>query len=367
MAFELIQNNFVAVAITSFLILFVVTNNNFDKKTNRLFLLAASCVLILIIEEAWEAQLALGSTYSKLRVLLSAIGYSLRPLVPYLLVMIIRGKRKKTSYLLSLPLLLNTLVAFSSLFCDISFSYTQSNEFVRGPLGYLPFLTAGFYVCVLLLNTMRDRRKGGFVEALIVSAIVLLAFISTVMESVFSFQFIQNPSIATSITFYYLFLHSNQNNRDPLTGALTRRRFYLDAEKFNTSISAIISLDINNLKQLNDEYGHMEGDKALITVTKTIKEYTGMRVSLYRTGGDEFMILCYGMEEKQVQKLIEDIQADLKQTAYECAIGYAMYSVEASFSLACQLADNVMYENKRKMKSEKQINMEKKRDTQYIG
>lgn len=362
MIFEIIQSNFVAAAITLFLILFILTNNNFEKRTNRLFLAAASCVLILIIEEAWEAQLALKAAYTPLRVLLSAIGYFLRPMIPYFLVMMVKSYTRVWFTLLSIPLVFNTLVSFSSLFCRLSFWYTPDNEFVRGPLGFVPFLVAGFYVVILLTLTIQDCRNGGLMEAMIVSAIVLLAFLSTIMESLFHFRFIQNPSIGTSITFYYLFLHSNRNNRDPLTGALTRRRFYLDAEKYHSTLSAVISLDLNDLKALNDQYGHIEGDKALTAITNIIKRYTGTHASLYRIGGDEFMILCYKLNEKNVQELISRIQEDLAKTKYRCAIGYALYSSQMKFDDVCQIADNMMYENKRQMKSK----MPKQYEQQHV-
>lgn len=350
MIFEIVQHNFVAATITLFLILFILTNNNFEKKTNRLFLAAASCVLILIVTEAWEAQLALKDTPSLLRIVLSAIGYCLRPMAAYFLVIMVKNYTRRSFILLTVPVVFNTLVSFSSLFGKWAFWYTWDNEFVRGPLGIVPFLVAGFYVAVLLAQTMYACRNGGFVEALIVSAIVLLAFLSTIMESLFQFRFIQNPSIATSITFYYLFLHSNRNNRDPLTGALTRRRFYLDGKKYNSTLSAVISLDLNDLKTLNDKYGHIEGDRALIAVTNVIKRHTGMRASLFRTGGDEFMILCYKMNDKHVQDMISRIRNELGKTKYRCAIGYAMYSSQMDFDAVCHEADNMMYENKRQMK-----------------
>lgn len=352
LVFQLVEENFVAVVLTSFLILFVITNNNFEKRTNQLFLGACFSILILIVEEAWEARLALAAAPTQLRVLLSAIGYSLRPMIPCFLGMTAMKYSRKQLTLLCTPLLYNALVSFSALFCKVSFGYTPDNEFVRGPLGVTPFFVAAFYILILLVQTTRSWRRGGFKEALIVSAIVVLTFLSTILESVFGFQFIQNPSMATSVTFFYLFLHSNQNNRDPLTGALTRRRFYLDSDKHLGSLTGIISLDLNNLKTLNDQYGHMEGDKALITVTNIIKRYMGSHASLYRTGGDEFMILCYKLNEEAVQKMLQRIRSDLENTKYRCAIGYAPYSHQVSFDYACQAADSIMYENKRQMKCE---------------
>lgn len=352
MLLQFIQDNIIAVTITVFLILFIITNNNFEKRTNQLFLAAAFCILILIFEEAWEANLALSPTYEPLRVPLSALGYTLRPIIPFFAMLIAKKFERKQLYILIIPLIINGLVAFSSLFCKISFSYTANNEFVRGVLGITPFIVAGFYVILAIYLMFITYKDMGLMEMLILSAIVLLAFITTIMESLFHLRFIQCPGMATSITFYYMFLHSNQNNRDPLTEALTRRRFYLDSKKYYSSLSAVVSLDINDLKKLNDQYTHVEGDKALSTVGRIVKNNIGTRASLYRTGGDEFIILCYKMNEEKVQQMIKKIQNDLNKTNYKCAIGYVMKSNQTNVESICRDADDIMYENKRNMKSE---------------
>lgn len=351
MVFQLIQDNFVAVAITLFLILFILTNNNFPKGTNRQFLFAAFSILILIVSEAYEAVLAKSPTYEFLRVPLSALGYTLRPVVPYLLILMAISLTKKRFILVTIPMVANTLVAFSALFCDISFSYTPDNRFARGPLGYTPFVVAAIYIAVLLVHTIYECRNGNLTEAMIVSAIVLLTFLSTVMESVYGFRFIQSPCMAISVTFYYLFQHCRMNNRDPLTGALVRRRIYLDAEKYASSLTAVISLDINDLKLINDKYGHQEGDRAIIAISYEIKKYTGVHSTLYRLGGDEFVLLCYRMTREDVEKLISRLQEDLRKTKYRCAIGYAMESGQPNLDALLHEADNMMYEIKRKMKA----------------
>lgn len=354
MIYEFVENNYVTIVITLLLTLFILTNNNFEKKTNRLFLIMAFCTSILMIEESWEVQLSLADTPNFMRIVLSAIGYSLRPIIPCCFALIVRKHTRIKSVFICIPLILNALVAFSALFCQISFGYTENNEFVRGPLGITPFLVAGFYVILLLAETTKNWGRGGFKETLIIAAIVLLGFLSTILESIFDFHFVQTPSMAASIAFFYLFAHSYQNNKDPLTGALTRRRFFLDANKYHATLSAVVSLDLNNLKILNDQYGHQEGDKALIAVTDIVREYTGAHASLYRIGGDEFMILCYKWTEQEVCKMIDSINEDLEATKYRCAVGYAAYSEQAGFDAVCQEADRIMYENKRQMKNDMQ-------------
>lgn len=351
MFYDFLQKNFIGMVIVIFLMLFILTNTNFEKKTNRLFLAATLCVLILILEEAWETRLAAQMVYAPLRVPLSALGYSLRPAIPYLLTLTIRPQTKAQAARLAIPLALNMLIAFSALFCKLSFWYTAGNAFVRGPLGVIPFVTAGFYMVVLLTVTLRACRNGGLVEALIVSAIVMLAFAATLMETGLGLRFIQNPCMATSIAFYYLFLHSYHSNRDTLTGALTRRKFYLDTQRQRAAVTAIVSIDMNDLKQINDRKGHIAGDRALITVVEVIKKSAGPRAALYRIGGDEFMLVCSRLAETEVEKVISQIRAGLDKTEYRCAIGYARYLPEMNLDDACHLADHAMYRDKRRMKA----------------
>lgn len=350
MIFEFFQHHLIAITIVAFMIMFIVTNNNFDKRTNRCFLSAISCVMILVIEEGIESHLALEPVYMEARVPLSALGYTLRPMIPFFLILTVKLLTKGRTALMSIPLIINGLVSFSALFSKAAFSYSPTNEFIRGPLGFTPFVVAFLYVLILQVFTIQACRNGSLTEAMIVSAIVLLAFVSTLLESILHFRFVQNASMATSITFYYLFLQSLHSNRDPLTGALVRRRFYLDAEKHQTTLTAIISLDVNDLKEINDAKGHIAGDKALIAVTDVVKRHTGTQVTLYRVGGDEFMLLCNKLDEISVLDLIIKIQTDMEKTEYSCAIGHSMYTYPMKLDDACHIADNIMYQNKRKMK-----------------
>lgn len=62
------------------------------------------------------------------------------------------------------------------------------------------------------------------------------------------------------------------NETDKLTGAWNRRRFFLDAERREDRLVAVISLDLNDLKMWNDCYGHQEGDRALRAIAEVCKK-----------------------------------------------------------------------------------------------
>lgn len=347
----LFEENFAATVTILFLILFVVTSSSFEKKVNALFLKASCYVLILIFVEALENICAADTEPSLIRVILSAIGYTLRPaILLYFLKILCRDNNKKSLFVFNILLIINMLIVFSATFTDIAFSYDANNEFVRGPLGISPFIVSGIYVIFILYYTLQRNGNNSSREYLITFAMAITSVIGTFLESVYKLNTILTSCFAISLTFYYMFFHSITNNHDPLTGVLVRRRFYLDADKFSDTLTALISLDLNDLKLLNDKRGHNAGDIALITITKTIQNILPKRSYIYRTGGDEFMILCNKLSTDMVMQFIEDIRNEMSKTPYSCAIGYAFNNKYVSIDQLCLLADETMYKDKIRIK-----------------
>lgn len=78
--------------------------------------------------------------------------------------------------------------------------------------------------------------------------------------------------------------------KDSLTGLLNRQAYYADVDSERQSITAIVSLDMNGLKVINDNLGHSAGDEALVTLSLCFMKALKRRQSGYRIGGDEFVI-----------------------------------------------------------------------------
>ena len=85
---------------------------------------------------------------------------------------------------------------------------------------------------------------------------------------------------------------------DVLTGLFNRRKFnHLCATEIERSVRygtplALIMVDIDHFKRVNDEYGHLVGDRALVEVARVLGEQTRASDALCRWGGEEFMILA---------------------------------------------------------------------------
>ncbi len=151
--------------------------------------------------------------------------------------------------------------------------------------------------------------------------------------------------------------------RDPLTGLYNRRMFYelLNAElekaqRRNYKV-AVVFVDLDNFKLVNDAYGHEFGDKLLSTLAQVIRESFRREDTVARYGGDEFVaLLPYVDAEKAcavarrvVERLIStSVRApDGKLVAVSCSVGIAVYPDHAlSANDLLFLADRMMYKAK---------------------
>ncbi|MEG1565362.1 MAG: GGDEF domain-containing protein [Bacilli bacterium] len=130
---------------------------------------------------------------------------------------------------------------------------------------------------------------------------------------------------------------------DSLTDCYNRN--YLDyeiKETFRNKYCIITLVDINNLKKINDTYGHLEGDKRIVDVANILKEF-GITI---RLGGDEFLIIC---SKKNKYERLKEYCESQKNFAY----GFAVKDSKEEISSAMKKADERMYENKNKVKRNK--------------
>ena len=147
---------------------------------------------------------------------------------------------------------------------------------------------------------------------------------------------------------------SYEANHDAATGVKNKRAF-LDLSNTLTDNYILISLDINNLKQINDTLGHIAGDKIILTIAKELIKH--FPHCIYRIGGDEFVIV---IKEHIPLSAIEDKFVAIKETLDElnktediiCSFAYGISAYESgkTFSEILEAADKAMYANKREIK-----------------
>lgn len=128
--------------------------------------------------------------------------------------------------------------------------------------------------------------------------------------------------------------------------------------KQNGKKCGIVFTDINKMKFINDNYGHLNGDLAIKTVSSSVMNVMPENWICIRYGGDEFIAIGECKDEKFLQKLKDKILKDLEQhvktmcLAYplKASVGYIITDPDSNKSLARYIeeADNYMYEQKQK-------------------
>ena len=148
---------------------------------------------------------------------------------------------------------------------------------------------------------------------------------------------------------------SYEATHDALTGLYNRSAFNTFLEEDLGGDVSLLLIDADKFKQINDAYGHLEGDNALILVAKSLKCACGShrkRPYIARYGGDEFIIVLEG-SEGEVQALCADIRHILRSLAEDLpyplslTIGYARWAAPMKAKDLIAAADEELYRIKK--------------------
>lgn len=143
---------------------------------------------------------------------------------------------------------------------------------------------------------------------------------------------------------------------DGLTGLFNRRAWdrLLSAEEGRCQRyglpATIFSIDLNNLKKINDKFGHEHGDALIQKTAKLLIETTRTNDVVSRLGGDEFAILCPEMSLADAHILYERLMNVFNNAAIQAAFGFSTRHLNRDLQHTLIQADQQMYEHKRSMK-----------------
>lgn len=301
-------------------------------------------ILMLVIFDRLEAYTGNLDHFTKWRMVLSVLCYSLRPTIILMLIFIVSPKINK---LIAIPAVLNLLICSTSFFSDIAFSFdTATNHFQRGILSYTPYIITVLYILTLYYITIRVL-AGRFSEEGIV---LLFITLSATLSAVLSFnghEEVVELTYATCVLLYYMYLYAQYTKRDPLTSVYNRQTFHSDIKKRPETISGIISIDMNDLKWLNDNKGHQSGDDALITISQSFCQAIGKKERIYRIGGDEFVIISRKSSTEEMENLLDRVKTGVAETGYSCAFGLSFNKTPDEM---LRESDDLMYQDKARIK-----------------
>lgn len=134
---------------------------------------------------------------------------------------------------------------------------------------------------------------------------------------------------------------------DPLTGAFNRNALIEFNQQSSMPPAGVIYCDITGLKKINDVFGHVKGDQMIRHCYELIHEALDTDL-IYRTGGDEFVVLCPQCEKDEFNEKVRQLRRLIRKDEYHIAIGSAWSDQHPlQFDDLIAKADRMMYENKR--------------------
>jgi diguanylate cyclase (GGDEF)-like protein len=135
---------------------------------------------------------------------------------------------------------------------------------------------------------------------------------------------------------------------DQLTGLGNRHAVDVFMENLDTDMSiGIIYCDVMGLKGVNDRLGHKAGDELITRACRCLEDEFG-EYNLFRLGGDEFLVLCSGIDEEELKTRVERLKLRMKKKDALMAVGYEWRPKSSGdIDSLLALADQRMYEDKR--------------------
>lgn len=319
-----------------------------EKKIIKRMHILNGFIFLLSIVVFVEFEIAKNPDYRILRSVLAAVRYSA---TPFILAQVIFTQVKKMQWFIFIPATVLAILDFVSIPTGIVFSVTEANALERTPvIGYLPYVVVGLY-SVFLIYLLVKRSNKHLVEIVPIAFMALALGSGLVLPFIFGADYssIFCITIAIALFAYYEFTILQLTKKDSLTGLLNRQAFYADINNSPEDITALVSIDMNGLKYLNDNFGHDAGDEGLSTLALCFTRALKRRQVGYRVGGDEFVIVCRRNSEEDVTSLVERIKKYVSNTKYSCSIGYSVRKEETKhINELLKESDTVMYEEKQR-------------------
>lgn len=264
------------------------------------------------------------------------------------------------------PVLIVIIMLIVNLFAKNIFFIDEFNLYHQGKMLFLYYVISYSYFIDIIVNFVTTWKKGKRSQQEL-KKLVILALLPLIALIVQIFNHRTTLiGVGFTISVLMIFLDGVKNNStiDELTGINNRRAFNISANKLfsdNNNVMFLMLADVNDFKKINDEYGHLMGDRALVDIAFMLKmaiKETKKNYFLARFGGDEFIIVGKYDNEDTIKELIDSIKKEEglinnsnKSYKITMSIGYAIKNnSHLSVDDLISEADAAMYANKKQIK-----------------
>lgn len=219
------------------------------------------------------------------------------------------------------------------------------------------------YPCLVTSFFLTPRRVA---MAINVSAVVSMMAIGDAFRSYEQMWSFAATAVVVSV-FAYVFANRNSDQRrrlehlatiDPLTGVKNRRSMDQELAMAAANLErtgvpqAMVILDIDHFKQINDRFGHVVGDEILTELVDLIATHTRRYDQLFRFGGEEFVLLLPGVDLENLKSVMANLQRTVRRHLHGpgglVTVSYGVATLQPGESVESWLtrADNALYQAK---------------------
>lgn len=317
-----IQNNILSIIIALILYFSLKSQIYRSVKLNRLFFIILwSTIVVLILESIYLGMSGVPGNLARIILVIALILYhAISPAVVFLSAVFLDFEIYKNQYQFKKRHIIYIFVVVSSVILSIlslkgQYLFdieTYTNIYSPGPLRL--WYASSIYVVAFIsfIVTAMDARH--LTKADITPLVLFISTPSIAMAFLLVYKetnLIWNALII-SLLISYIYMQLKLTKTDYLTGLFNRREFetQLARVKNNSNKSEKIYgiiIDLDDFKQINDVYGHNEGDKALIRISDILQSSVRTKDFVSRIGGDEFAIILSAQDEAVVENVIKRI------------------------------------------------------------
>ena len=263
---------------------------------------------------------------------------------------------KKKSRILAVPLIIAIILIFINLLgTGIIFDISKENVYTRGPMNFILYIFVFVYYIESIYTVQKAKSDSILVEFFPIYFFIIPCMIGTMIQGFFFGISTIWLCVAIAFILVYIEIQISISFIDDLSGLYNRKymNHYLDKLQNDKPKRAYgFLMDINDFKTINDIYGHLKGDQAIIQFGKILQHSIDKDSVAIRMGGDEFVIFAILKSNEEALALKKRIEQNVRQFNTNStepfhlsfSIGIAKYSGNIETFLSSM--DDSMYEAK---------------------
>lgn len=262
------------------------------------------------------------------------------------------GRYRLVRNIANIAVTLNAVLALSGPWTKLYAYRNVAGRLEYGPFSRVPYVLFFCIIVLMLIFSILNSRRDNSLEYFVIFVIAVALTYAAVMDYFFAGGHLLGSTLAICACMYYYYHVAEIFMTDELTGLMNRHSMMTEAGKLSKKKFYLTIIDVDSFKMINDKYGHRKGDQVLVLVANSIRKRLPKQCKLYRFGSDEFAIISHAITREVIEAVISEANEEFKENSISFSYGTVCHEPGDDFRDLISKADDALYENRRKAKTE---------------